>query len=398
MGNVDMIISLWRKAPRNFHEERLAVSQSWFESSKAPEPDADMETGVVTPTHKEAPPTVLDSTQEFPEPEGQGNKRKQESPAKKTRSPPIGSAPGDLRSSPVKPPPKKARDETCSGEGPAGVKLWDLGGEGQCGLRMLAGFQDLRNGKTKEQIAEKASALSLTLRTKIAACLATGKSFQQTWFADAGATVDTEAGNPATTWQEYIETVKRPHKWADSWMIQAAAVVLKTEVHVFKWCRRSPKGPLEWVYLDVCRPTHKSKSTPLVLCLKDGHFTGVDPDSVLPVDVYEEEPLSQQLEKSASVYRGSGKLKSACSSWLGSPASSRGLPKTLKDDSSVSSWLKPAESVKSAKTKRLCVTPRDKGQDPEDASSVLSWIKPARSDKVSPKGSGSSSSTCKPPP
>ncbi|CAE7862185.1 unnamed protein product [Symbiodinium microadriaticum] len=150
VGNVDMIISLWRKAPRNFHEERLAVSQSWFESSKAPEPDADMETGVVTPTHKE------------------------------------------------------------------------------------------------EQIAEKASALSLTLRTKIAACLATGKSFQQTWFADAGATVDTEAGNPATTWQEYIETVKRPHKWADSWMIQAAAVVLKTEVHVFKWCRRMDISP-EWI-------------------------------------------------------------------------------------------------------------------------------------------------------
>ncbi|CAE7251496.1 unnamed protein product [Symbiodinium necroappetens] len=167
VGNVDMIISLWRKAPRNFHEEHLAVSQSWFESSKAPEPDADMETGVVTPTHKEAPPTVLDSTQESPEPEVQGNKRKQESPAKKTR-------------------------------------------------------------------------------TKIAACLANDKSFQQTWFADAGATVDTEAGNPATTWQEYIETVKRPHKWADSWMIQAAAVVLKTEVHVFKWCRRMDISP-EWI-------------------------------------------------------------------------------------------------------------------------------------------------------
>ena len=148
---------------------------------------------------------------------------------------------------------------------------------------MIAGYQALRNGKAKEQMAEKASALSLSLRTKIAKFLAADKEFQQTWFADAGATVDTEAGNPATTWQEYIETAKRPHKWTDSWMIQAAAVLLKTEIHVLKWCSRTPGSPAEWVYLDVCRPHQKSKAVSIVLCLKDGHFTGVDPDSVLPV-------------------------------------------------------------------------------------------------------------------
>ena len=74
VGNVDMISSLWKKAPRNFQEECLAVSQSWFESSKAPEPDADIENGEVTPSQKEVAATMADLSQESPELEAQGNK------------------------------------------------------------------------------------------------------------------------------------------------------------------------------------------------------------------------------------------------------------------------------------------------------------------------------------
>ena len=251
---------------------------------------------------------------------------------------------------------------------------------------MIAGYQALRNGKTKDQIDEKASALSLSLRTKIARFLAEDKEFQQTWFADAGATVDTEAGNPATTRQEYIETVKRPHKWTDSWMIQAAAVILKTEIHVFKWCSRNPGSSAEWVYLDVCHPNQKSKAVPIVLCLKDGHFTRVEPDSVFPVNVYEEEPLSQQLEKAVSVYRGSGKAKSSCSSWLKSPKSPSVSSKIINGGNSVSSWIKTSP-VKSLKSKHPRTTPNCNPPVREDASSVGSWIKPPPSHKPTPKGS-----------
>ena len=61
--------------------------------------------------HSEVPATAIDSSQDA---EASKHKRKQESPTKKVKSPPIGSAPGDLRSSPVKPPPKKTREDTPS--------------------------------------------------------------------------------------------------------------------------------------------------------------------------------------------------------------------------------------------------------------------------------------------
>ena len=193
--------------------------------------------------------------------------------------------------------------------------------------------------------------------------------------------MDTEVGNPA-----YIETVKRPHKWTDRWMMQAAAVLLKTEVHVFKWRRQTPDSPAEWVYLDVRRPHQKSKAVPIVLCLKGRHFKGVDPDSVLPVNVYEEGPLSQQLEKTVSVYRGSGKANSSCSSWLQSPKSPSAWSKVIRDDNSVSSWLKPG-SVKSVKSKRSRATPNCNPPVPDAASSVGSWIKPPSFYKPSLKSS-----------
>ena len=400
VGTVDMVVSLWKKAPRNFQEERLLVSQRWFESSRIPEPDVDMNVEqpqeTVEPDSATKPAaTQLDAPEDSPK-DAQGVvKRKQDSPAKPTKRAPIGSAPGDLRSSPVKPPPKKARETVASDTGPAGVKLWDLGGDGQCGLRMLAGLVAFRNGKTREQIADKASQLSISLRAKVAAFLAKDTSFQQTWFADLGATVDTEAGNPATTWQEYVETVKRPHKWTDSWMIQAAAIILKTDIHVFKWCRRYPKDPEEWVYLDVCRPNHKSKAPPIVLCLRDGHFTGVDPEAVCPVDLFEDEPLSQQVEKSDSIYRGSGKSTSACSSWLATPKSRAEKSKVVKDDDSLASWLKPAESAKSVKTKQINLSKKGSLPRKDTMSASSSWLKPPsslpREAKQSPKGAPASS-------
>ena len=89
IGTVDMIISLWKKAPRSFQEERLSFPQRWFDCSKTPEPDAEMKPRDSEEEHSQVPATALDSSQEA---DASNHKRKQESPTKKAKSPPIGSA------------------------------------------------------------------------------------------------------------------------------------------------------------------------------------------------------------------------------------------------------------------------------------------------------------------
>ena len=50
--------------------------------------------------------------------------------------------------------------------GPDDVKLWDLGGFGDCGFRCLAGSNALRQGATVAKLEPKIAKVALSLRAK----------------------------------------------------------------------------------------------------------------------------------------------------------------------------------------------------------------------------------------
>lgn len=120
-------------------------------------------------------------------------------------------------------------------KGPMGLKMMELGGTGDCGLRSLAYAKArLVNAKEpKEEAMAKAVKRSISTRTMIYEAFKKDKGWREGWAPSPEATFTTEGGKPATNAEEYLEAVKRPTKWLDWRMVDKAAKVLGRDVLLY---------------------------------------------------------------------------------------------------------------------------------------------------------------------
>ena len=279
--------------------------------------------------------------------------------------------------------------------GPSNVPMWDLGGAGDCGFRALSAQVAFRNKMELPEIERKITKLSLSLRAKACAQLSSQDGWKASWFNDPEATVQTEAGAVAETVEEFLKVIQREKKWLDPWLTQACAEVLQTEVMVWKYRTLQSK----WIFLTRSRPQYIRNSVPLVLFLKDGHFTTL-PSNVTFPDEWQELGLDEEEKQANLSFIGGGKssgsgqanlncrvIKRISSEEKSVKSSSSNVSKWLKppppasESSGVSKWLRPPEDVRSAAS-----------------SKVSQWLKPCSNKSVkSGKGkklSSGAAATC----
>ena len=256
--------------------------------------------------------------------------------------------------SPNKPPKAQRVDPSSSplesgSAGPDGVKLWDLGGCGDCGFRCLAGSNALRQGATVDKLEPKIAKIALSLRTKAADWLEGNQAaWVLEWYPDADCTEDTEGGSIPQDASQYLSACRRPSKWLDPWMTLAAAHVLQVEVLVFKHVQK------KWKFLERVVPRNKTSSKPLFLFLKDQHFYTLRPEASPPAK-WAKLGLDDSRPPASQSYLGGGRKSSPGS------VSSAGSESSL--------WLRPVVDARFSASSQVPEHPPEKSSD--DGASVL---------------------------
>ena len=197
-----------------------------------------------------------------------------------------------INSPPAKKPSKQARRTDGKGSGsegnngrdppktgPQGVSVWDLKGAGNCGFRCLAAMNAIRDKRkpSKVEVENMIDKLAITLRTKTVGHFKQDNSWTHNWWADSDCTEQTEDGTPAKDLQQYYTVMGRPNKWMDTWTAYGAASVLRSDVLVWRY-----KGD-RWNFVTRIQPLLPAvNKTPMVPFLRDGYFTTIDPNLMLP--------------------------------------------------------------------------------------------------------------------
>lgn len=130
------------------------------------------------------------------------------------------------------------KPEPGSGQGPLGAKLWDLAGNGGCGLRCLMAQNALRHKKPRADIGSKVQKLARSLRAKAVEFLKSDTEWRKDWLVDPEANSTTEDGEAAQTPDAYLLAAARPAKWIDPWLTEAVCQVFECDVLVWKWLHR----------------------------------------------------------------------------------------------------------------------------------------------------------------
>ena len=301
--------------------------------------------GVLFQDHKECAPTQMDNSESQDDDQMQVDGTAKRPP----NSPPS-----------VTTPPKKKVQKTEAGKGtgssnravqprgnvgPDACPVWDLQGDGDCGFRILAAQSARRNGAAVPDIEAKISKLALSLRTKCVVTLKGNSAWRTSWFVDSDVTEGTEGGPIPKNTDEYCVAAARPTKWLDPWLAKAAADTLRTDILVWKFRRGS------WNFLDRIRASNRTASEPMVMFLRNGHFTTIDPNTPFP-PAWVRMGQSSTDEGVLQTFLGGGKRSvsdnsSQVSAWL-KPQSKKGS----SGGSSVSALLKP-QSVNSSGCSRL---------------------------------------------
>lgn len=247
---------------------------------------------------------------------------------------------GPADSPPTKQPSKHARRTDGKGSGsegnngqdppktgPQGVSVWDLKGAGNCGFRCLAAMNAIRDKRkpSKVEVENMVERLAITLRTKTVGHLKQDNSWTDNWWADSDCTEQTEDGTPAKDLQQYYTVMGRPNKWMDTWTAYGAASILRSDVLVWRH-----KGG-RWNFVTRIQPLFPAvNKTPMVLFLRNGHFTTIDPNAPFPKEWLTLGKQNAEQFHSHSLVGGG---------WL-SPKSSR-HSQDLDSIGNGSSWLKP---------------------------------------------------------
>ena len=160
--------------------------------------------------------------------------------------------------------------------GPApATSLYDCGGNGDCGWRVLAFLIALTNGKWKmapSTIADKLDTISKSLHSKtVTWLLHTDTSWVNSWAVDPSATIRSEGGPVPESVEAFKECLRRPKRFIDGLCLQAVALMQKVSIVVFK---PLPQG--QWERIAVFQGPGSVHSMPILpVVLHAEHYYAV---------------------------------------------------------------------------------------------------------------------------
>ena len=198
--------------------------------------------------------------------------------AKRTRKPlPQGFSPPQKKAKRLKPvDPDKVVDGAKGPEFKGRPSLVsDTGGSGDCGWRALSfAVCGINNPSlTDEQIMEKLPKLAKTMQAKIVSFVSTNrKLWWDAWTVDKNTNKTMEDGDIPQNQEQYLQAIKRPHRWVDGMLLAAAALAQKINITVWqfkknRWLKIAVSPCWRWVGTITSDPPH-----PLQRTLYDASF------------------------------------------------------------------------------------------------------------------------------
>ena len=108
-------------------------------------------------------------------------------------------------------------------KGPLGLDMWDLGGSGDCGFRVVALAIASYRGKEKAKAEEKVPAGVGALRGRMLEALKKDTSWKAHWFKDPKTEERMEGGPVPTRAEEHEKALGRPNRWVCPQVLQLLA-------------------------------------------------------------------------------------------------------------------------------------------------------------------------------
>ena len=240
-------------------------------------------------------------------------------------------------------PNRLGKKDTLPAEGPAAPfsdKLFSLecGGNGNCGYNCLAAGLALEKGQTFDDIRDVLETRGRTVRNDLYKHMAKHGTEYASWFVpptEKNETID--AGPTPTSWQDYLESTLREHRWIDGLSLQAASRRYGIQIIVIPLRGEEKDKPMAF-------GEAKTRS-PIVLLLDslEGHYTLAQLKSGRQWP--KEWVNACQASVASPAFRGGG--KSTCSAdWRPAATPSR---------ASVQSWRPAATPSVSNKRQPDCV-------------------------------------------
>jgi hypothetical protein len=156
--------------------------------------------------------------------------------------------------------------------GPAGTTLLDLGGNGDCAYRAIAGALARKNKGNLDEVKGVLPTLVKSLKAVMVGHLETTKEkWSESWRYDAAATELEEAGPIPKTAGEWLEAVKsRGRRWACARTMAACAEAKRVDILVFTWEGGKWKPKARFL------AGKKPKDEVIAVALRDRHFYAID--------------------------------------------------------------------------------------------------------------------------
>ena len=228
----------------------------------------------------------------------------------------------------------------------------DCGADGACGYNCIAVGAAVMRGMTWDELRPKCGSVGATLRVQVAQHIAKhAKDYRPMWspdFGDRGTTIEKEDGDIPSSWESWLNAIRRHKRWICGLTIKAAATRLGIQLIVV--LKTSDGGWGTPMAFGVCQ----KKESPVVIGLdeKAGHYVLLLPDS--PGDI----PNSWRAAQSGEVtlvnqftLRGAGQKKDSPQAWLPPSTPRHSAPSGRSDVDSDKGWL-PSATPKSNRDKQ----------------------------------------------
>eukprot|EP00434_Breviolum_minutum_P043821 symbB.v1.2.039081.t1/scaffold6338.1/size21769/1 len=225
----------------------------------------------VSPTktfEAEIAPTVMETDEQ----DGQGGKRSQESQPGAVKE---GNSPEKKKSKRAPALLSPVLKGGCSG--PDGSVLIDLGGGGDCGWRALAYMVATQHSpQNGDKAADRIEILARTMRAKVVSYLIQHQDqWKSSWTPDDKANTTTEAGAPATNFQEFVgDVLQREKRWMCGLCLAGAALSLHCTIVVWQYKGRIDQVHLKehWSRAAIIRGKDTQKPVVVPVVLHHGHY------------------------------------------------------------------------------------------------------------------------------
>ena len=121
-------------------------------------------------------------------------------------------------------------------KGPGDTEIWDLSGEGDCGMRAMAAAQAARKGRKPEDIEARIDTISNAMRVTTYQALKKYQGWKSGWCIQPDENPKTLGGEVPTSAEQWHEAVKaRKNMWLDWRQLMALKEDLKSTIVVWEW-------------------------------------------------------------------------------------------------------------------------------------------------------------------